>query len=180
MAYRKTLAGEVTTRLRFSIKNDVNTRARSQLAHNLDIFYKNTGYKPRGSQGVLPPEGMDEDEERVFNDILSRFLEDSRSAKEIHADYAKLPTSEKAKTTKEMSEEIEKAERIANDARLHKELYSNIIKEIFDLTKDNKWNTTSVYNAMIDTLDEIENDIIGDSEDDYIQSVIDKIESGFY
>ena len=182
MAYHKTLGGEVTTRLRFSEKNDVNTRAVSHLEHNLDIFFERTGLEPRGARGVLPPEGMTHEQEDIFNVILEQFMSDSMSAGEIKEEYSKLPKEDKKKraSMKDKAEQIEKMQRVANDERLRQNLYSTILQEVFTLTRDNKWNTNSVYNAMIDALDELDEGFIGDTREDYVNAVIDKIESGFY
>lgn len=182
MAYHKTLAGEVTTRLRFSEQNSVNTRAVSHLEHNLDIFFDRTGLEPRGARGVLPPDGMTHEQEDIFNDILEQFMRDSMSANDIKNEYSKLPKEDKKKraSMKDKAEQIEKAQRVANDERLRQNLYSTIIQEVFTLTRDNKWNTNSVYNAMIDALDDLDAGFIGDTRDDYVNAVIDKMESGFY
>ena len=182
MAYHKTLGGEVTTRLRFSENNNVNTRAVSHLEHNLDIFFERTGLEPRGARGVLPPEGMTHEEEDIFNDILEQFMNDSLSAQEIKEEYSKRPKEDKKSraSMKDKAEQIEKAQRVANDERLRQNLYSTILQEVFTLTRDNKWNTNSVYNAMIDALDELDEGFIGDTREDYVNAVIDKMESGFY
>lgn len=182
MAYHKTLGGEVTTRLRFSKKNGVNTRAVSHLEHNLDIFFERTGLEPRGERGVLPPEGMTHEQADIFRDILEQFMSDSMSAQEIKDEYSKLPREDKKKraSMKDKAKEIEKAQRVANDERLRQNLYSTIIQEVFTLCADNGWSTTGTYNAMIDALDELDAGVIGDTRDDFINSVIDKIESGFY
>ena len=182
MAYHKTLGGEVTTRLRFSENNNVNTRAVSHLEHNLDIFFERTGLEPRGARGVLPPDGMTHEQEDIFNDILEQFMNDSLSAQEIKEEYSKLPKEDKKSraSMKDKAEQIEKAQRVANDERLRQNLYSTILQEVFTLTRDNKWNTNSVYNAMIDALDELDEGFIGDTREDYVNAVIDKMESGFY
>lgn len=182
MAYHKTLGGEVTTRLRFSERNSVNTRAVSHLKHNLDIFFERTGLEPRGARGVLPPDGMTHEQEDIFNDILEQFMNDSMSVGEIKDTYDNLPKEDKKKraSMKDKAEQIEKAQRVANDERLRQNLYSTIIQEVFTLTRDNKWNTNSVYNAMIDALDDLDAGFIGDTRDDYVNAVIDKMESGFY
>lgn len=182
MAYHRTLGGEVTTRLRFSKKNHVNRGAVSRLEYNLDIFFDKTGLEPRGARGVLPPDGMTHEQEDIFNDILESFLYDSLSAQEIKEEYSKLPRGkvQKRASMSTMALEIEKAQRVANDERLRQNLYSTIIQEVFELAKDNKWDTTSAYNAMVDTLDELDAGFISDTRSDFVNSVIDKIESGFY
>lgn len=189
MPYHKTIYGDATTRLRFSQKNVVNQQAINRLNHALDVFRDSTGLQPRGARGVLPPEGMTSEQKEVFDNIIENFLKDSRSAQEIKQDYKDAPYKgdEKAETLKEKEDFLMKQERIANDERLHKELYSKIIKEIWDIAKDN-WlkdkddvnRSNRVYKAMIDTLDELDNGLISDTEDEYIDSVIDKMESGFY
>lgn len=184
MAYHKTLGGEVTTRLRFSEDNYVNRSAVSRLKYNLNIFFEKTGLEPRGARGVLPPEGMTHEQEDIFNDILESFMYDSLSASEIKEEYSKLPRGKahphERVSMSTMATEIEQAQRVANDERLRQNLYSTIIQEVFELCKDNKWNTTGVYNAMVDTLDELDAGYISDTRSDFVNSVIDKIESGFY
>lgn len=178
--YRKSIYGDATTRLKFSNRNEVNQNAVDILGNQLERFFEATGLQPRGAQGLLPPKGMDENESRIFDDIIESFLDNSRGKQGIIEDFADLPTDEKAKSIKEKEEALNKAERVRSDERLHKEIYSHIIKEVFDLASENEWSTLSVYRAMTETLDQLDNGEIADDERAYVQSVIDKLGSGLY
>ena len=195
MAYHKTLYGEATTRFRYSKNNGTNERQREILGNQLEKFFKSTGLQPRGAQGLLPPEGMTDRQKEVFDDIISAFMENSRSAAEIGKEFSKLDDAQKiitikqdddskikkkAKSITEKEEALFKKARIANDERLHKEIYSKIIKEVWGLANDNDWDTDAVYNAMVDTLDEIDNGKLADDERGFVDNVKLKMRSGLY
>ena len=195
MAYHKTLYGEATTRFRYSKNNGTNERQREILGNQLEKFFDSTGLQPRGAQGLLPPEGMTDRQKEVFDDILRSFMENSRSTAEIQKDFSKLDEAQKiisveqedgskekkkAKSITEKEEALFKKARIASDERLHKEIYSKIIKEIWGLSTDNKWDTDAVYKAMVDTLDEVDNGKLADDERAYVNSVKNKMRSGLY
>lgn len=195
MAYHKTLYGEATTRFRYSKNNGTNERQREILGTQLEKFFNSTGLQPRGAQGLLPPEGMTDRQKEVFDDILSAFMENSKSAAEIGKEFSKLDDAQKiitikqddgskekkkAKSITEKEEALFKKARIANDERLHKAIYSNIIKEIWGLAHDNKWNTDAVYEAMVDTLDDIDSGKLADDERAYVNNVKLKMRSGLY
>ena len=211
MPYRKTIYGDATTRLRFSQKNVVNQQAINRLNHALDVFRDSTGLQPRGARGVLPPEGMTTEQKEVFDSIIENFLNDSRSAQKIRQDYKNAPLKDKdkkAKTIQAQENVLLKNERVASDERLHKEIYSNTLKEVWELSskwigKDDPNKSNRVYKAMIDTLDEMDkklengikymadangnklldeygNPIPIDSTKFFVDNVIDKMESGFY
>lgn len=175
------LSMQAMNRLRFSIKNDVNNNSVHVLQHQIQKFTEQTGLEPRGVWGVAPPEGMTPEQADIYNNILQRFVDNSRSASDIKEEYRTLPDREKGKkSTKEMEEALAKADRIRNDDRLRENLYSNIIQELFTLAKDNAWDTNDVYNAMVETLDQLDAGEVANTQDDYIDSVIDKMRGGYY
>lgn len=195
MAYHKTLYGEATTRFRYSKNNGTNERQREILGRQLEKFFDSTGLQPRGAQGLLPPEGITDRQKEVFDDIISAFMENSKSAEEIRKEFTKLDDAQqnitieqedgskekkRAKTLTEKEEALFKKARIASDERLHKEIYSKIIKEVWGLAKDNDWDTDAVYEAMVDTLDEIDKGILADDERGYVDNVKIKMRSGLY
>lgn len=172
------LAAQVSRRVAFSIRNDVNQYARDILHRNIVIFEERTGKQTKGMHGTLPPDNLTEEESQIFNDILSSFLDESWSVE----DYKDFARNEKIKQKdyEQLEEERKLQERIAADEKLHDEIYSEVIEEIMTTAKDSRWKAEKVYQAMLDSLKAIDEKKLADTQDDYINDVLDRMRSGLY